>query len=434
MGESNTRRRRVVLRAQRGQRPRLRRSAKKETPTPIRENVGYRSTRQSYTRKGSTVNKNTASVLKSEVRAFVGLDVHKDTVAIAIADAEGSRAIGVIKNELEQLRKALRKLGPPASLRVCYEAGACGYVIQRYLQRLKIDCVVVAPSLIPKKPGDRIKTDKRDATALASLLRGGQLTAVWIPDARHEALRDVIRAREDAVEDRQRARHRLVKMLLRLGISPPAGVRAWTIKYRRWLDTLQWKERSQELVFTEYRQSLLEIESRIVRLERQIDSAAKASPHAGLIEALQALRGVKLLTAATIVAEVGDVTRFRSPRELMAYAGVVPREHSSGGRTCRGGITKTGNAHLRRVIIESAWHYRHQPVVSAALRARQNGLEPEVCRIAWGAQQRLCKRYRHLSARGKTKQKTIIAVGRELLGFVWAIGQYMNAKHQDQAA
>jgi transposase len=359
----------------------------------------------------------------SESSKFVGLDVHKDTIAVAVADEGTSQArmVGIIANDHDALRSTLKKIAGTARLRVCYEAGPCGYVIYRFLQRLKIDCVIVAPSLIPRKPGDRIKTDRRDAMGLARLLRSGELTPTWVPDDEHEALRDLVRAREDAVEDQMRARHRLGKFLLRLGIMPPDGVRAWSARHRAWLTGLSWSKPAQQLVFTEYRQTLEEIAGRITRLERELETRAQATAYAATIGALQAMRGVKLVTAATIVSEVGDVARFRSPRELMAYAGMVPAEHSSGGRTRRGSITKTGNAHLRRVIIEAAWHYRHQPVVSEVLRQRQRELPASACTIAWNAQQRLNKRYRHLLARGKTSHQTVVAVGRELLGFIWAI-------------
>lgn len=381
------------------------------------------------------MNKNSASPLKREPRAFVGLDVHKETIAVAVADrgTASPRSLGVIRNNLDDLRKLLRKIGPPAGLQVCYEAGPCGYVVHRFLERLKIDCRIVAPSLIPRKPGDRIKTDRRDALALARLLRSGELTSTWVPDLQHEAMRDLVRAREDAVEDRLRARHRLGKFLLRLGILPPAGVRAWSVKHRHWLDSLRWTERAQELVFTEYRHLLEEIGQHIRRLENELALVVQASPHAATIEALQAMRGVKLVTAATIVSELGDLRRFQTPRQLMAYAGLIPSEHSSGGRIRRGCITKAGNAHLRRVLIESAWHSRHPAAVSAALRQRQRNIDPTVCGIAWSAQQRLHKRYRALSARGKIQQQVVVAVAREMVGFIWAIGQALHSPNPVKA-
>jgi len=348
-------------------------------------------------------------------------------VAVADRGREAPRSLGVIRNDLDELRKVLRRLGSPASLEVCYEAGPCGYVVYRFLQRLKIECTIVAPSLIPRKPGDRIKTDRRDALALARLLRSGELTATWVPDPQHEALRDLVRAREDAVEDHLRARHRLGKFLLRLGIAPPAGVRAWTVRHRQWLDNLRWQDRAQELVFSEYRHNIEEIKQRVLRLEKELGALAQNSPHAPTIVALQAMRGVKLVTAASIVSEIGDIGRFQTPRQLMAYAGLVPSEHSSGNRVNRGNITKNGNAHLRRVIVEAAWHTRHRPLVTPLLRQRQRGVLPQVCTIAWNAQQRLYKRYCHLTARGKSRPQAVVAIAREFLGFIWAIGQVVKA-------
>ncbi len=382
------------------------------------------------------MNNNTASTAKNEALRFIGLDVHKETIAIAVADSgrAAPRSLGVIHNSLDDLRKILRKIGSPSSLRVCYEAGPCGYVVYRFLRRLKIECRVVAPSLIPRKPGDRIKTDRRDALALARLLRSGELTATWVPDPQHEALRDLVRAREDAIQDHLRARHRLSKFLLRLGVTSPASVRAWSIKYQRWLDTLRWGDRAQELVFTEYRHNLEEISRRVARLEHELEAVAQSSSHAQTIAALQALRGIKLITAVTVVSEVGDISRFQTPRQLMAYAGLVPSEHSSGGRVRRGGVTKTGNAHLRRVVVETAWHYRHRPLDTPALRQRQRGVDPRACTVAWNAQQRLHKRYRHLTARGKPRPQAIVAVARELLGFIWAIGQVLKSSQPHKTA
>lgn len=380
--------------------------------------------------------KNSASSRQSEPQAFVGLDVHKETIAIAVADrgCAAPRSLGIIRNDLDELRKALRRLGSPAQLLVCYEAGACGYTIHRFLTRLKIKCVIVAPSLIPRKPGDRVKTDRRDALALARLLRSGDLTATWVPDPEHEALRDLVRAREDAVEDRLRAWHRLTKFLLRLGVNAPPGVHARSVRYRQWLDGLQFDDAAQGLVFVEYRHCIDELDQRVTRFEQQLTELAQRSPHAATIAALQAMRGIKLLTATTIVSEVGDLGRFASPRQLMAYAGLVPSEHSSGSRLRRGCITKSGNAHLRRVLVEAAWHARLAPRASEALRRRQDGVHRQVCTIAWKAQHRLYKRYRHLCARGKRPQQAAVAVARELLGFIWAVGQVVRANIQQKVA
>ncbi|MFY9718275.1 MAG: IS110 family transposase [Candidatus Cybelea sp.] len=380
------------------------------------------------------MNKNSASSRPSEPQTFVGLDVHKETIAIAVADrgSAGPRSLGIIHNDLDELRKALRRLGSPTQLQVCYEAGACGYAIYRFLTRLKIECLIVAPSLIPRKPGDRVKTDRRDALALARLLRSGDLTATWVPDPQHEALRDVVRAREDAVEDRLRAWHRLTKFLLRLAINPPPGIRARSVRYRRWLDGLRFDDVAQGLVFVEYRHCIEEIDQRITRFERQLEDLVQCSPHAPTIAALQAIRGIKLLTATTIVTEVGDLGRFASARQLMAYAGLVPSEHSSGNRLRRGCITKSGNAHLRRVLVETAWHARLAPRMSDALRRRQESVHRQVATIAWNAQHRLYRRYRHLCARGKRPQQAAVAVARELLGFIWAIGQVVRSSNISQ--
>ena len=358
-----------------------------------------------------------------DVITFVGLDVHKETIAVAVADGGGgaARSVGTVPNLPEPVAKLVRRLGSASGLRVCYEAGPCGYTLQRQFRRLGVDCVVVAPSLVPIRPGDRVKTDRRDAIKLAGLLRSGQLTPVWAPDEEHEALRDLVRAREDASQDLLRTRHRLSKFLLRLGVRPAAGVRPWTVKHRLWLEGAQLPHASQQIVFREYLLALDQQKERMSRLDAELAQAASTSVHAALIAALQALRGVGLVTAATLVAELGDLRRFRPPRELMAYAGLVPSEHSSGSSQWRGRITKTGNAHVRRVAVEAAWHYRHAPGVFGTLRKRQAGQSETVKAISWKAQSRLHRRYRRMVGRGKLKQQVIVAVARELLGFVWAI-------------
>jgi transposase len=356
---------------------------------------------------------------------FVGLDVHKETIAVAVAAAGGGepRALGTIPNRPDAVRAPVRKLGPADRLRCCYEAGPCGYAVQRQLTGLGAVCEVVASSLVPTKPGERIKTDRRDALKLARLYRSGELTAVWVPDEDHEALRDLTRAREDAREDLQRARHRLAKLLLRLGVRPPAGVKPWTVRHRDWLGGLRLPRPAQQAVLREYLHAVDQAQARQGRLEDELAELAQSGPHAALLGALQALRGVGLVTAATLVAELGDLSRFESPRQLMAYAGLVPSEHSSGGRRRRGGVTKTGNAHVRHVIVEAAWHYRHPPGRRGALRRRHLGQPAAVQEAAWTAQTRLHKRWRRLRGRGKLKQQAVVAVARELLGFVWAIAR-----------
>lgn len=364
---------------------------------------------------------------------FVGLDVHAETIAVAVLEPDGEiRSLGTIPNRPESVRRLVKRLGRAEPLRVCYEAGPTGYVLYWQLTALGVSCEVIAPTLIPQKPGDRVKTDRRDAEKLALLLSGGHLTPVWVPDAEHEALRDLVRAREAAKRDQLRARHRLHKFLLRQGRRAPEGIKAWTEKHLQLVRRqVHFEREAQEAVLLDYLTEVEHARDRIARLERDLDAAVEAAPERmqAVIRALQALRGVAQLTAATIVAEVGALSRFARPRQLMGYSGAVPREHSSGARTRRGSITKTGNAHLRRIIGEAAWCYRYRPAVGAALRKRQEGLSEEVKAIAWKAQHRLCSRYRRLLARGKTKQQVATAVARELLGFIWAIGVQVEQAH-----
>jgi len=362
-------------------------------------------------------------------KLFVGLDVHKESIAVAVAEEGGGepRFLGTISPEPAQLTQLVRRLGRTRELVCCYEAGPCGYGVYRQLTALGVNCLVVAPSLVPRKPGERVKTDRRDALKLARLLRSGELTAVWVPDQDQEALRDLTRAREDARHDLMRARHRLSKLLLRLDLRAPTGVHAWTQRHRHWLRQVQCPHHWQQQVLEEYRQAVVEAEERAARLDAEIAAAAQEGAHAPAIASYQALRGVAVLTAVTIAAEVGDITRFESPRQLMAYAGLVPSEASSGGRVRRGGITKTGNSHLRLVLIEASWHYRHPPAISATLRRRQQEQSVVVRGISWKAQQRLHRRFRRLLGRGKVKQEAVVAVARELIGFLWSVGQAAGA-------
>ncbi len=356
---------------------------------------------------------------------FVGLDVHAATIAVAVAEPDGEvRAVGTIPNEPEAVRRLVKKLGPAEHLRACYEAGPCGYVLYWQLTALGVACDVIAPTLVPVKAGDRVKTDRRDAERLARSLRSGDLTAVWVPDAAHEALRDLVRAREAAKKDQLRARHRLQKFLLRHGQRPPAGTTVWTTRYRAWILALRFEHLAQEATRLDYLHEVDHAQERITRLERALDEAVAAAPAAmrAVIEALQALRGVAKVAAVTIVAEVGTLSRFARARQLMGYSGAVASEHSSGARVRRGGITKTGNAHLRRVVVEAAWCYRHPPRLGYALRRRHDRLDEAVKAIAWKAQHRLHSRYRRLLGRGKSKQHVVTAIARELLGFIWAIG------------
>jgi transposase len=359
---------------------------------------------------------------------FVGLDVHKESIAVAIAEERSEPYVhSTIANRPEAVRKLVRELGgEEIQLVAAYEAGPTGYAVHRQLVELKVDARVVAPSLIPRAAGDRVKTDRRDAIRLARLLRGGDLVPIWIPDDEHEALRDLVRTRADAKVDLLRARHRLSKFLLRRALVPPPGIRAWSVKHQDWVKTLTFTEPAAEVVFHDYRRQVEAAVERVRRLEKELAHYAQNSPHVPLIAALQSMRGIALVTAVTIVAEAGDLRRFKTPRQFMAYTGLVPSEHSSGGSIHRGRVTKTGNANLRHVLGEAAHHSRHQPRVQGALKQRQDGVPQDIVDLSWKAQQRLHMRYRHLSAR-IGRPKALTAVARELAGFVWALGQRMEA-------
>jgi transposase len=357
---------------------------------------------------------------------FVGLDVHAETIAVCVAEANGEiRPLGTIPNRLGSIRKLVSKLGTVRQLRTCYEAGPTGYVLYWQLASLGVACEVVAPTLVPTKAGDRVKTDRRDAEKLARCHRAGELTPVWVPDAEHEALRDLIRAREAGKKDQLRARHRLSKFLLRHGRRQPEGMKPWTKKYLEWVKRqVHFEQAALEATLADYFHEVEHAAARIERLEKAIDQAIAKTPAQlrAVIEALQALRGVAQITAATIVSEIGSFTRF-APRKLMGYSGLVASEHSSGNRIQRGSITKTGNSHLRRVIVEAAWAYQRRPWLGGYLLRRQRNLKlsDEVKEIAWKAQHRLHGRYQKLASTGKNKNQVVTAVGRELLGFIWAI-------------
>jgi transposase len=360
---------------------------------------------------------------------YVGLDVHKDTIAVAVAeggDRSEVRDYGKIANTPAALKALCIKLARNGGkLRFCYEAGPCGYGIQRQLSAAGHECVVVAPSLIPRKPGDRIKTDRRDAINLAKLHRAGELTSVWIPDPSHEAIRDLVRARLAAVRVLRQARQQLSGFLLRHGhhYNRPA----WTLMHRRWLAGLKFEQAAHYIVLEDCIAAVEAATARRDRLEAHIEAALEGWSLAPVVKALQSLRGLALVAAATLVAELGDITRFANPRQFMAYLGLVPSEHSSGEARRQGGITKAGNGAARRMLIEAAWSYRFPARISRDLLLRQESLAKPIRDIAWKAQERLCRRYRRLTLAGKLKTVVIAAIARELSGFVWAIAKAMQA-------
>lgn len=360
---------------------------------------------------------------------FVGLDVHKDSIDVALADADHTKDVrfyGTIGGDLESLHKVVRKLqSTGVELRFVYEAGPCGYDIYRSLTKHGFGCIVVAPSMIPRKTGDRIKNDRRDALNLARLHRAGELTAVYVPTEEDEAMRDLSRAREDAVKALRVARQVLLAFLLRHGYRY-SGKSHWTKAHKNWIADIKMPHRAQQITLHEYVHAAQEQLERVERLTLQIQELLSQWSQAPVVTALQTLRGVSLIVAVTTVAELGDLTRFKSAKQLMAYLGLVPSEHSSGGTIRRGGITKTGNGHVRRALTEASHAYRHPARESRVLLARLEGLPPEVRQISWKAQVRLCGRFRKLFGYGKNKKTVVIAIARELSAFMWAIANVVT--------
>jgi transposase len=355
---------------------------------------------------------------------YVGLDVHKNSIDVAIAAIDGEvRHYGRIDGDLKTLDKVIRKLHSKGSEpRFAYEAGPCGYQVYRHLTARGYSCLVAAPALIPRRPGDRIKCDRRDALTLARLFRAGELTAIRVPDSDDEAMRDLTRAREDAVNVERAAKQRTAAFLLRHGSRYP-GKTPWSRAHWSWLQQQVMEHPAQQIVLQEYLDAVRSASSRVQRLTDQIRELMPQWRRAPFVAAYQALRGVSLITAATVAAEVGELSRFRNPKELMAYLGLVPSEYSSGASIRRGRITKAGNGHARRVLVEAAWAYRLRARITRPLLLRQEGLSESIRQIAWKAQIRLCARYRRFLARGKTKQTIVTAIARELAAFLWAIGQ-----------
>jgi transposase len=319
--------------------------------------------------------------------------------------------------------KSMRKLVSAGHrLHIVYEAGPCGFVLQRHFSALGWHCDVVAPSSIPRASGERIKTDRRDAMKLARLARSNDLAVVRVPGPADEAVRDLVRARDDAVREQRNGRHRLKALLLRNGI-PYAGKSSWTAAHLRWLATLKMEHSAQQIGLQEYLHSITESAARIVRLEQAMRDTLPEWSLTPLVQALQAMRGVKLIAAITLVAELQDFLRFETARQLMAYVGLVPGEHSSGPKRRQGSITKAGNSAARRMLVEVAWHYQHGPRVSPIIATRQDQLPKAVTDIAWAAQLRLNAKFKRLVARRLMKTKAVVAIARELTGFVWAIAR-----------
>jgi transposase len=354
---------------------------------------------------------------------FVGMDAHKEWIKLAVLLAGQTKPVEwQVANEKAAVRRMLRKvqrLSPGNEVRFCYEAGPCGYALQRWIQEAGSVCVVVAPSLIPRKPGDRIKTDRRDARKLAEMYRAGLLTEVHAPTPADEAARDLCRAREAAQEDLMRCRHRLSKMLLRRGWSWNGTKRAWSQGHRLWLRSLRLEHQADQLVLEDYLLAIEQLEQRLPWLEQRIEELSQQPAYAEAVAALRCFRGIDTITAMGLVTELHDFMRFNSPRGLMAFLGLVPSEHSSGESERRGGITKAGNRHARRLLIEAAWHYRHRPN-AANLKRRREGQPPHVVALADKAMLRLHRRFNRMLEKGKPRPKIVVAVARELTGFIWA--------------
>jgi len=363
---------------------------------------------------------------QSTTKLFVGLDVHKDSITVAYApEPRGAEIIslGTIGTRQSDIDKLLKKLlSRCRTLEFAYEAGPCGYWLYRYLTKKGHVCRVVAPSLIPKRSGDHVKTDRRDAVMLSRTLRAGDLTFVYVPKVEDEAIRDLSRAREDANKDLKSAKHRLKSFLLRQDIRYE-GRTNWGPAHLRWLGNVACQTPAQQIVFQEYVRAISERHERVERIETELRDQVAGWRMKPVVVAIQALRGVAFITAATLIAELGDITRFDNPKQLMSYLGLTPSEYSSGRKRKLGGITKAGNSHARRVLVEGARAYRFPARVSRHLQHRIELVPQDIQDISWKAQVRLCKRYRRLIAQGKHSNKVVVAIAREMAAFVWAIAK-----------
>lgn len=360
---------------------------------------------------------------------YVGLDTHKDNIVIAIADQHRNgevRTYGTIPNTIDAIDKFIRKqISLNRELRCVYEAGPTGFGLCRHLRGNGIDCIVVAPSMIPKKDGDRIKTDRRDASKLARLHRAGELQEIYIPSRDDEAMRDLLRSRDDVRHASRKAKQRLLSFLLRHG-KTYTGKTNWSQPHFNWLAELKFEHPAQQIAFQEYIGAINEARCRLKRLDQQISKLAKEWKQAPLVKAIQSLRGVAELTAVTIIAELGNLERFSNPKQLMAYVGLVPSVYSTGSTTKHGGITKTGNGFVRRVLVEAAWTYRLPARVTKHLLKRNQSQPISIQDIAWKGQVRLCSRFKRLRAKGKPRQVVTTAIARELIAFVWSICREHN--------
>lgn len=364
----------------------------------------------------------------NDITAYVGLDVHKNSIAIAAAEPgrAAPRFLGTTGPALAEFLKALEHLGRPESLLLAYEAGPCGYVPARELARRSYRCEVIAVAKMPRKPGERVKTDRRDALALARYLRAGELTPVNLPDAHDEAIRDLSRAREDAVAARLKARQQLKALLLRHG-RRYSGKTSWSQAHERFLACVTFDRPAQDITFAEYRSAVRDAHDRVERLTAALREQVTDWRWAGVVSALTALRGIDFIAAVTLAAELGGLSRFPHPTRLMSYLGLVPSEYSTGESRVQGKITKTGNAHVRRILIESAWSYRYPARMSVALVTRNVQQIKPVRDIAWRAQLRLCSRYRRFTVRGVPQNKICVAIARELSAFIWDIARHAPA-------
>lgn len=373
--------------------------------------------------------------MENDSTLYVGLDVHKESITVAYAidsaDVELFGKVGTTQTEVDRLCKRLQIKA--RHVRIVYEAGPCGYGLYRQLAEKGFDCMVCAPSLIPKKPGDRVKTDRRDAIKLVRSLRAGDLSAVYVPSVEDEAFRDLARAWAAAKDDLKQARQRIKSFLLSHGVNY-VGRANWGPAHRRWLSTFSFDSAWQQLAYNEHRRTIEDRLAQCERLEVAMREAVVSWHFYPAVLALQAMRGIQFTSAVGMLSELGDLSRFAHPRQLMAWLGVTPSEYSSGGKRRQGSITKTGNSYARKLLIESAWSYRHSARVSIEIQPRHEGIPKAIIDRAWDAQLRLCRRYRKLVARGKSANIAVVAVARELIGFIWDIGRMGMTLARGEAA